>query len=288
MAITDRTVDTGHARIAISETAGSGLPVVLLHGNSSCKEVFAGQLASELGNRHRLIAVDLPGHGASGDAINPERTYTMTGYADAMVELLGALNIDRAVVVGWSLGGHVALEMIPKFAGMAGVMIVAAPPVGQGAEAVQAGFRPTPDIMLAGKPDFTAEETELFTAATTGFPVNPEWRQAVMRTDGRARAIMFQNLLMGLNVSDEKAIVERSDVPIAVVNGADDPLINVDYVGAVAYRNLWDRHCYVLRGAGHAAFMDAPQAFNANLERFVNDMAERAAPAGRSSKVAAA
>lgn len=287
MPVTDRTVDTSHGRIAISETAGTDLPVVFLHGNSSCKEVFAGQLAGELGDRHRMIAVDLPGHGASGDAKDPERTYTMTGYADAIVELLGALAIDRAAIVGWSLGGHIALEMIPKFAGAVGVMIVATPPVGQGAEAVQKGFKPNPNIMLAGKPDFTVEEAELFAAATTGVPVNAQWLRAVMRTDGRARAVMFRALLAGQNVSDEKALVEQTEVPIAVVNGADDPLIDIDYVGAVACRNLWDRHRYVLRGAGHASFQDEPAAFNAILERFVRDTAALPKRTGSAGSVAA-
>ena len=279
MPVTDRTVDTSHAQIAISETAGTGLPVVFLHGNSSCKEVFAGQLAGALGDRHRLIAVDLPGHGASGDAVDPERTYTMTGYADAMFELLGALAIDRAAIVGWSLGGHVALEMIPKFAGTVGVMIVATPPVGQGAEKVMAGFRPIPNADLVGRAMLTAEESEMLLFANYGPAATDAFRKALRRTDGRAREVMFRALLTGA-IADQRAIAETSPVPIAVVNGADDPLVNVEYVGGISYRNLWDNHCYVLRGAGHASFLHAPEAFGAILERFAADMEKRRSRVG--------
>jgi pimeloyl-ACP methyl ester carboxylesterase len=279
MPVTDRTVDTSHAQIAISETAGNGLPLVFLHGNSSCKEVFADLLAGELGDRHRMIAVDLPGHGASGDANHPERTYTMTGYADAMVELLGALAIDRAAIVGWSLGGHVALEMIPKFAGTTGVMIVATPPVGQGAEKVMAGFRPIPNADLVGRPVLDAEEAEMLLFANYGPAATDAFRKALQRTDGRAREVMFRALLAGA-VSDQRAIAETAPIPIAVVNGADDPLVNVEYVGGVSYRNLWDNHCYVLRGAGHASFLHAPEAFGAILERFAADVARRGTRAG--------
>jgi pimeloyl-ACP methyl ester carboxylesterase len=288
MPITNRKIKTSHGDIAVCQTSGKELPIVFIHGNSSRKEAFRKQYESPLGERHRMIAIDLPGHGVSDDALAPEKSYTITGYADAVVEVLGALDVERAAIVGWSLGGHVALEMIPRYDGMAGAMIVAAPPVGRSPEEIQAGFRPTPNIMLAGKAEFTPEEIDLFAAATCGTPVDPMLRAAIARTDGRARAIMFASLFRG-EVSDERKLVEETPVPIAVVNGSDDPLVNVDYVGAVAYRNLWDDHCYLLRGAGHACFLHEPAAFNAILARFATDMAVRTErrPAGKSRVVAA-
>jgi pimeloyl-ACP methyl ester carboxylesterase len=287
MSISDRKVKTSHAEIALSETSGDGLPIIFLHGNSSCKEVFRRQLESPLGDTNRLIAMDLPGHGASGDAFNPEMTYTMPGYAEAAIEALGVLGVQRAAVVGWSLGGHVALEMIPRFDGIVGAMIMATPPVGQGAEKVMAGFRPIPNAEMVGKLELSPEEAEIFLYANYGPSFDPALRDALVRTDGRARAVMFQSLLTG-TISDQKAIVETSDVPVAVVNGADDPLVNVEYVGGLAYRNLWDNHCYVLRGAGHASFLHAPEAFSAILDRFVNDMAKRKSEPRRKTRTAAA
>jgi pimeloyl-ACP methyl ester carboxylesterase len=267
-----RQVKTSHGDIAVSETSGAGLPIVFLHGNSSCKEVFRDQLEGPLGETHRVIAIDLPGHGASSDARDPKRTYTMPGYADAVIEALDELGVHRAIVVGWSLGGHIALEMVPRFGGMAGVMIVGAPPVGQGAEKVMAGFRPSPNAGLVGKPELTPEDAEILLFANYGAKPDDMLRKALSRTDGRARAVMFESLLTG-TTSDQKAIAETSPVLLAVVNGADDPLVNIEYVGSLAYKNLWDRHCYVLRGAGHASFLHAPEAFGAILERFVADVA---------------
>jgi pimeloyl-ACP methyl ester carboxylesterase len=84
-------------------------------------------------------------------------------------------------------------------------------------------------------------------------------------------------------------LAEEAPVPYAIVNGSDDPLVNVDYVGGLSYRNLWDDHCYLLRGAGHACFLHEPAAFNAILARFATDMAVRGIrkPAGTSRVVAA-
>jgi pimeloyl-ACP methyl ester carboxylesterase len=278
MSTTNRKIQTGHADIAVSETSGGGLPIVLLHGNSSCKEVFRHQLESALGDTHRMIAIDFPGHGASSDAFDPKRSYSMPGYADATIETLAALGIDRAVVVGWSLGGHVALEMLPHF-DCVGVMIMAAPPVGRGFWRVMSGFRPRLNAGLVGKATLTPSDMENFLHATYGQSVDPAFREALVRADGRARSIMFRSLLFG-GTSDQRAIAEGSTVPTAVVNGADDPLVNVNYICGVKYRTLWDDHCYLLRGAGHAPFLQAPEAFDAILERFAGDMAVRAARTG--------
>jgi len=49
---------------------------------------------------------------------------------------------------------------------------------------------------------------------------------------------------------------------LAIVNGAEDPLVNLDYVSGLAYGNLWENHCFVLRGAAHAPFLQAADAFN--------------------------
>ncbi|MEX0852949.1 MAG: alpha/beta hydrolase [Bauldia sp.] len=288
MSVVSRTIRTSHADIAISETSGRKLPVLLIHGNSASKQCFGKQLESDLGEAFRLIAVDLPGHGESSDAFDPKRTYTLPGYADAMVELLAALAIERAAVLGWSLGGHVALELLPRFPGLVGVMIAGAPPVGRTPEEILAGFRPNPDVALTGKPDLTREDVETFARAIFGEPVDEAMRQAVVRADGRARATMFASLFAG-EVSDERALAINSAVPIAVVNGADDPLVNVEYVGGLSYRNLWDKHCFVLRGAGHAPFLRTPAAFNAIFLRFLNDMAKRGdRPEARKSSATAA
>ena len=83
-------VDTAHGRLACVETEGRGTAVLFIHGNSSCKEIFARQLEGELGSRYRMIAFDLPGHGASSNAPEPARTYSIHGFANAAIELLSA------------------------------------------------------------------------------------------------------------------------------------------------------------------------------------------------------
>jgi pimeloyl-ACP methyl ester carboxylesterase len=291
MSVVERVVRTSHADMAVAETSGGKLPLVLIHGNSSCKEVFRHQLKSPVGETYRLIAVDLPGHGRSSDARDPENTYTMPGYAEAVVELLHAMKIKQAAVFGWSLGGHVGLEMLPRFPGLVGLMITGAPPVGNTPEAVMAGFRPNEHAALLGKPELAPEELQILLAANYGGHADALLTSAARRTDGRARAIMFGGLFTG-RLSDQRAIAESTTVPIALVNGADDPVVNADYVGSLHYKALWDEHGYILRGLSHAPFLQAPDVFNPILGRFMQDMQARAAanfkPGPRRASVVAA
>jgi pimeloyl-ACP methyl ester carboxylesterase len=91
---------------------------VLIHGNSSSSRAFSHQLDGPVGERLRLVAVDLPGHGASDDAKDPSAC-SLPGHARAVRSVVEALGLGEARFVGWSLGGHIALEMaadLPKAA----------------------------------------------------------------------------------------------------------------------------------------------------------------------------
>lgn len=263
------TLDTAFGSIAVEE-AGGGLPVLMIHGNSSCRGVFRHQMGGRLADTHRMIAFDLPGHGASGDAPDPARSYTMPGYAEAAVEVLRRLGVAEAAVLGWSLGGHIGLEMIPRFPGLRGLMITGTPPVS--ADAAAAGFRPSPHMNLAGQEVFSDADVDAYAASTCGAPLEPFLRAAVARTDGRARRTMFEAFVAGHGI-DQREIVGTSPVLLAVVNGGDEPFVDLDYVDGVRYANLWEGRCHRLPGLGHAPFWEAPELFDPVLERFLRDVA---------------
>ena len=270
----ERILDTAHGRIAVEEAGAGGLPLLMIHGNSSCRGVFRHQMGGQIAAGRRVVAFDLPGHGASSDAPDPAASYTMPGYAEAAVAVLHGLGIAEAAVLGWSLGGHVGLEMIPRFPGLRGLMITGTPPC-TGATAAQ-GFKTSEHIGLAGQESLSEADVDAYAHATCGEPFEPFLREAVARTDGRARATMFKAFLADSGI-DQPRLVETSPVPLAVVNGADEPFVNLDYVEAIAYANLWEGRCHRLAGLGHAPFWEAPEVFNPILERFLHDVAGGAA-----------
>ncbi len=66
-----RKIETPNGAVAAHESAGRGPAAVLLHSNSASSRAFSKQLNGPLGERFRLVALDLPGHGASEDAKDP-------------------------------------------------------------------------------------------------------------------------------------------------------------------------------------------------------------------------
>lgn len=257
-----------HGRIALTDTAGPGPAVLFIHGNSSCKEIFRGQLESLLASRMRCIAFDLPGHGQSDDAVDPARTYTFRGYAEAAIDVLHALGVHRTIVVGWSLGGHIAIDLLELGVPLAGILLTGTPPVGRADFAE--GFRPHPHMGLSGKRDFTEADVLDYARDTTGVSA-PFIEHAVRRTDGRARATMFAAALAD-DAPNQRTAVERTRVPIAVLTGANEPFVNNDYLDRVAWGNLWGGRVTRMEGTGHATFYERPAVFNSILERFVTEV----------------
>lgn len=102
-----RTVITRGARLSTLE-AGLGPPVLAIHGLGATKGSFLPTVDA-LADHFRVIAVDLPGFGDSDKPIGA--AYDPRFFADAIIDLLDALGLDRANLIGNSLGGRVALEV---------------------------------------------------------------------------------------------------------------------------------------------------------------------------------
>jgi len=107
MELKPQKVKISNQNIAYYESSGKGQTIFLVHGNSSSGRSYLHQLQSQLGQMYRFIAMDLPGHGLSDVAANPEVTYSLPGYADVVLEVAKALDTSNAIFVGWSLGGHI-------------------------------------------------------------------------------------------------------------------------------------------------------------------------------------
>lgn len=102
-----RTVKTRRGHISTLQ-AGQGDPVIAIHGLGATKASFLPTVAA-LADGYRVIAMDQPGFGDSSKPLGA--AYDPPFFADAVVNLLDALELDRAHLVGNSLGGRVALEV---------------------------------------------------------------------------------------------------------------------------------------------------------------------------------
>lgn len=106
------------------EIHGSGEPMILLHGGFGATGMFAG-LLPVLAAHRQVIAVDLQGHGRTADI---DRPMTFEAMADDVVALIEHMGLGTASIVGYSLGGAVALQAAIRHPGVVrGLVVVSTP-----------------------------------------------------------------------------------------------------------------------------------------------------------------
>lgn len=275
MVASDLTIRTAQADLRISQTSGDGLPVLLIHGSGASRKVFARQFESPLAATNRLIAFDLPGHGQSSDARDPSTAYSLPGLAILAGQVLDRLGIGRAAVYGWSLGGHVAIELASIHPAVAGLMLSGAPPVAKGLLEMLRGFHANWDMLLASKKIYSERDASRFERLCFGETGNPSFLQDILRADGRLRNAVSRSMMSGEG-ANQKRVVEDAEFPVAFVNGENDPFIRLGFFNTLNCASLWEEPI-VVEGAGHAPFWERPDAFNPIFSRFLNEVSAQEA-----------
>jgi 3-oxoadipate enol-lactonase len=242
---------------------GAGRALVLLHGSPFDRRMWAPQLAG-LCDDFRVVAPDLPGYGSS-----PPRAETMTmrALADAVVELLDALAIDRALVVGLSMGGLVAIELaLARPERVEGLVLAATTAAPLGPEEAERRRAAAAEIDANGMLATTLEMAgRLFGPRARRNPpllagvlrmmlsTPPAGASAALR--GRAEHPDYARLLPGLAV------------PSLVIAGDADGYAPEE-ITAQLVDSLPAAELLMLPGVGHLPNLEEPERFNAALRTF--------------------
>lgn len=256
-------LDTSRGRVSFEE-AGSGLPLVLLHGFPHDRTLWAAQLAAPPAGV-RLIALDLPGFGESDAAEVP----SLDHWADWVAAALDALHIERAVIGGLSMGGYLAFAIWRRHASRVQGLVLADTRAGadtlDGQEkrvAMQA------QVLKEGPGAIAAAMLPGMVGKTTRAerPRAVEYLDAMMR---RASAAAIHDALEALRTRpDSTPTLATITVPTLIVCGDEDVLTPVKESEAM-HAAIADAQLAVLPGAGHASCVEHPAAFNAVLSGFV-------------------
>lgn len=267
-----------HGHRVIYRVAGTGPPVVLVHGmvNSSRHWKAVAELLAE---DYTVIAPDLLGH---GDSAKPEGDYSLGAHAAGIRDLLAALGVDRATMVGHSLGGGVAMQFFYQFpercerlilisSGGLGrevsvpLRLAAAP----GAEPVLA-LMATPwlvaGIERAGsmlrKRSFAVSALLRAVARTLRSLGEPAARRAFLHT---LRSVIGMS---GQRVSATDRLYLLAAMPTLIVWGERDRTIPLEH-GSRAHEAAPGSRFATIPGSGHFPNLEQPEALAGILREFL-------------------
>ncbi|WP_159080455.1 alpha/beta fold hydrolase [Nocardia suismassiliense] len=155
------------------ETHGTGRPLILLHGGLGTGESTFGAMIPELAKTRRVIAVDLQAHGHTPDLARP---LSYEALADDVAALINHLQLGKADLLGYSLGGGVALQVAARTPDLVDRLVVASAPFRYD------GWVPeTRAGMAAMNPD-ALRETPLFQLYSGVAPDPAGWHGLVTKT----------------------------------------------------------------------------------------------------------
>lgn len=264
------------------EEWGSGEPLLLLHGFTGSASTWRDVSATWDG--WRRIAVDLIGHGAS-DAPASERRYAMDRCVADLVALLDEMDIARATVLGYSMGGRVALQLAAAAPARVAALVLEGASPGIESTAERAA-RVASDRALAD--DIERDGIEAFVDRWERIPIFAT--QARLPDDVRAqlrnqrltnRPIGLANSLRGMGAGAQTSLwpeLHGLTMTALLIAGADDAKYS-EMAQAVAAR-MAAASVHIVPGAGHAVHLERPDAFIDHVKEFLTRcLSEQKTPA---------
>lgn len=243
-------------------------PIVLIHGYTASINWWQ-EMIPLLSRNHRVIAIDLLGHGGSA---KPSSGYSVAGQADLIAQALGELEVEGAVLVGHSLGGSIAVSVTEQASELVDrlVIIGMAPSIGEYGDLDllarishlpvlgQAIKRLTPDslarqgLQQGFAPDFPVPDFAVEDLRRMTYPPYHDWPSA------------------NRSFTDEQPLDERVEaafVPLLAIFGAEDQIFD-PRTSLSAYAALPGAQTELLDGIGHSPMVEAPEKTARLIESF--------------------
>ena len=244
-------------RLAHEDTHEGSSPILFIHGWGCDHSVFAPQVEF-FRTRHRVVAVDLRGHGSS-DA--PRQDYTMAGFAEDLAWLCTELNLTKPVLVGHSMGGNIALEFAARY-----------PELLMAAVLIDSVILPLPAFLEARRPFAEALKGAGYVA-----PLNQAVSSLFSPTDDSVRKAGILTLIaktpQHVLASAFSHHVTEYDATTAA-STCRAPLAYIGSEAAMADLHRFRTLCPQLitaqtLGSGHFSTLEVPGQINAMLARFI-------------------
>jgi len=253
--------------IAFDMRGDGNTTLVFIHGWCSNREFWREQL-DDMGKQHRVVAIDLPGHGESG---RNREEWSVASFATDVAAVVKSLDQKQVVLIGHSMGGLVALEaaeLLPEAAiGVIGIDAIS-----------NVESENQPDMMVriiaALEADFKGTMSAFMPRM---FSPNADSALVMWATESSTNAdqTMATSIMREVSKIDEKELLSSAGIPVRCIYAATD-----DFTGPRSYLEINQKYAdfdaAFVDGVGHFLYLESPNEVNGHISTFVNEMEQKA------------
>lgn len=242
--------------------------IVFIHGSSSSKNVF-NQILQSADIKNTKIANDLIGHGENQIDSENISDFSLEANCKALIKQINQID-DDILLVGNSIGGHIAIEIAEKIQRLKGLVIMSTPPVKKPINFEEV-FVAVPALNTFLTPNPPEKEVE---TASEVVVVDKSFAQNIVtdfkQTNPLVRAATANDLMSG-NLQDEFKIFTELKVPTFIIAGEQDPSINKIYLKKVSAASINCRF-YNVENCGHYPSLEKPIVFENIMAKVVKQI----------------
>ena len=258
-----------NVRLHITD-AGEGTPIVLIHGWPLSDEMYEYQYNALINNNFRAIGITLRGFGKSD---KPYGVYDYDIFARDIKKVLSTLDVKNAVLVGFSMGGSIAVRYVSKYNGAHVSKLVlcgaAAPiwtqrndfkynlPKSAVDELIELNYKDRPKLLSNFAKIFSATETSLNEGIGS-------WLNGINIS---ASSYATAQCLIALRDTDLRPDMEKISIPTLIMHGKKDKICSFDLAEQMKL-GISNSHLVPFEKSGHSLFLEETEKFNSELIKF--------------------
>jgi len=250
--------------------AGEGRPIVLIHGWPLSDEMYEYQYNTLIKNDFRAIGITLRGFGKSD---KPYGVYNYDIFATDIKCVLSTLEINDAVLVGFSMGGSIAIRYISTYYGAhvskLALCGAAAPLWTQRSDFKYNLPKSAVDELIAlndkDRPQLLSNFAKIFSATETSLSKGiGSWLNGINLS---ASSYATAQCLMALRDTDLRPDLEKITIPTVIMHGKKDKICSFDLAEQMK-AGIKNSHIVAFEKSGHSMFLEETDKFNSELMKF--------------------
>lgn len=254
--------------VSYDDFGNSDIPIIFIHGFPFNKSMWTNQIEF-LKNTHRVIAYDIRGYGKS-TAGKDEQSIAL--FADDLIHFMDALQIDKAIVCGFSMGGYTVLNAVSRYASRFEALILCDTQcIADSSEAKEKRNK----IIVQVKEGKINEFTENFLASV----FCPEsMKSKPVPVEKAKKIILYTSPLTiagGLtalsNRSETCSTVNKISIPALILCGKEDTVTPVGQ-SVFLQSHIQNSELHIIENAGHMSNLEQPEQFNRHLGNFIQSL----------------